>query len=1163
MGSLLQTLLSNPGNFPLYTNSQRGIINPNNQNPRLIPFGRDIPGGGSSNQPYGIKKNYPVGIKGTINDFANTYEDVFEPNGKNEFIIRGGTLAPLRALRDALRLTNFFTDLKSPKGLLFLAKQNLLSRIGTKTESSKGLGYLGSFLNEGAYTPLSTIGQALIGFAGGHLNKQGLDPTGLLAFANINKYQEIIAKNQDAFTKPFNFSDNRLTSLYTYTIDRDLSAGNSFNGVKGYSLIPSNDILIQYGGGPGSILGIGSTTIKYATDNGGVIPINAINRLKKNTIASFKHTKLSNSDYKEFKGNVSATALQQLYLSSNFYNRYQTFTDPRDWMFPTNMSKKYIDAVTGVGTPIPNKNLLRLVERTEKTIITGNAVSDRYINRLNKKGDEADKKATKNEERRENQQKRQAVRDEKKLEKRTQKYLDQVKKWDEEDNKPPNPTRKEKKENLALFRLQNDLMPLEERLERQGYTRQQIKDAKNDKKVIDNLNKSVSKENQKISEENQKKENQKNKEAQEEANRIGRENELEMQKLLKDDQKIREKEAREAREKDKELTKKLDKINQEYLKATELSREEKKAQRKKDREALKTSRLEKKEELERLQQIQKEANQIGKNNEKELKNLLKESNQARKQQIETEAKRSKILKQNLKGIIRQTTEHSETFVFTFGANHYNYQNYNNSVYDNFKDPKDNDGLFRLTPRLDLDTYLKKNSKYHTKGGYYLNQEPLGATHAYIALGGKDGKGFYLDDYNTYGFDWKAGEHWKYTKNYYPSVYETDEEGKPTLVPEDINWEDLYNNRTPAQLYNYYNSTVNFPTPLGATLNSPIKAGDLTTLTEYQYSTKYNFSSTPPRFNGYHYRYTKDFNPSVYQTDEEGKPTLIPRDKLKEYLTKRDPNHTSTPDNNDSIINGGQYILKNVYTDFQGSNPNPSVYESKYNAETDEIDIVVKTKVNNGTYGTGKNPSHVWESTNPIPYRKSFESITTTATEYDKTNTIDSESLITLSIGVLTGAEVSSSYTFTAYIDSLDDNYSATWNKQKYSGRGENFYRYGGFDRSMNLSFTVVANNSTELSTNYTQLNSLAGSLSPSYSGQGYMMGNLHTLTIGNYVKNLYGIIEGLSYSNLADSVWETKTNKISSIIIKELPKYISVSGIKFTPIHSFRPEFKKQYINMS
>lgn len=1136
MGSLLQTLLSNPGNFPLYTNSQRGIINPNNQNPRLIPFGRDIPGGGSSNQPYGIKKNYPVGIKGMINDFANTYEDVFEPNGKNEFIIRGGTLAPLRALRDALRLTNFFTDLKSPKGLLFLAKQNLLSRIGTKTESSKSLGYLGGFLNEGAYTPLSTIGQALIGFAGGHLNKQGLDPTGLLAFANINKYQEIIAKNQDAFTKPFNFSDNRLTSLYTYTVDRDLSAGNSFNGVKGYSLIPSNDILIQYGGGPGSILGIGKTTIKYATDNGGVIPINAINRLKKNTIVSFKHTKLNNSDYKEIKGNISATALQQLYLSSNFYNRYQTFTDPRDWMFPTNMSKKYVDAVTGVGTPIPNKNFLRLIEHTEKTIITGNTVSDRYINRLDKKADKADKKSLQNETRKKDQQKREEARYKVKLDKKNKEYLKNVQKWEDEDNKAPNLTRKEKKERLAVFRYENDLFSLEEKLEQGRYTREEFKDAKNDKKVIDNLNKSVSKENQKRQ------------------NRIERTNDQELQRLLKEGKKAKEKEAREAAKKDKELTKKLDKINKEYLKSTELSREEKRAQRKKDREALKKINLEKKAELQKLQQAQKEANQIEKNKEKKLKNLLKESNKARRQQIETEAKRSKILKQNLKGIIRQTTEHSETFVFTFGANHYNYQNYNNSVYDNFKDPKDNDGLFRLTPRLDLDTYLKKNSKYHTKGKYYLNQEPLGATLAYITLGGKNGKGFYLNDFNLYGFDWEAGEHWRYTKNYYPSVYQTDEEGKPTLVPEDPFWEDLYDKRTPAQLYNYIESTFIFSNPLGATNNSPINSVDQTTLLAYQ--SKYGFFKTHPKFNGYHYRYTKDFNPSVYKTNDDGTPSLLPRDDVKTYLSKRDLNHTSTPENDNTIINNGQYILKSTYTDFQIKNPNPSVYEKyKDQLDNDEIQKAVRQEVIDGEYLTGKNPSHIWESGNRIPKAKSLSEIKTK--QYDTTsNQIDNSSLIDMSIGILKGDGTIIPINFTAYIDNLDDNYSATWNKQKYSGRGENFYRYGGFDRSINLSFTVVANNSTELIENYSSLNTLAGSLSPSYSGNGYMMGNLHKLTIGNYVNNLYGIIEGLSYSNLADSVWETTPGH-------ELPKYISVSGIKFTPIHSFRPEIQKQYIFMS
>jgi hypothetical protein len=99
-------------------------------------------------------------------------------------------------LKMLLRLTKFFADIKNPKGLLFLAKENILSRIGTKTEASKGAGYAGGALNEGAYTPLSTIGQALIGFAGGHLNKQGLDPTGLFPGASINKYQDIIAENQ-------------------------------------------------------------------------------------------------------------------------------------------------------------------------------------------------------------------------------------------------------------------------------------------------------------------------------------------------------------------------------------------------------------------------------------------------------------------------------------------------------------------------------------------------------------------------------------------------------------------------------------------------------------------------------------------------------------------------------------------------------------------------------------------------------------------------------------------------------------------------------------------------------------------------------------------------------------------------------------------------------
>jgi hypothetical protein len=270
MGSFLQKLLTNPEDFKFYTGNQKGAVSPNNQNPRTIPFGRDRVGGKDSNQPY-IKK-------GLLNV---SLDSAFY----NDFTIRGGILAPLNALEDVARLTKYFADIKNPKGLLFLAKENILSRIGTKTEASKGLGYAGGALNEGAYTPLSTIGQALIGFAGGHLNKQGLDPTGLFPGASINKYQDIIAENQINRGDNFDFSDNRLTSLYTYIVTSSFAPGNNFNGVKGYSLAPSNNILIQYEGGSDSVLGIGKTNIKYATKNDGANKLTVFD--KKNDINSF------------------------------------------------------------------------------------------------------------------------------------------------------------------------------------------------------------------------------------------------------------------------------------------------------------------------------------------------------------------------------------------------------------------------------------------------------------------------------------------------------------------------------------------------------------------------------------------------------------------------------------------------------------------------------------------------------------------------------------------------------------------------------------------------------------------------------------------------------------------------------------------------------------
>jgi hypothetical protein len=251
---------------------------------KSLKFGKDRPSGGDSNQPY-IKK-------GLINDSLN-------PTLYNDFILRGGILAPLSAAEDVVRLTKYFADIKNPTGLLFAAKQNLLSRTGTKTESSKGIGYAGGALNEGVYNPLSTLAEAGIVFAGGHLNKQGIDPTGLIPGLGIITYQDAIKQNQFNRSPKLQLENNRLISL-TSAITNDKGVGLSY--VKGYSLnAPGNDVLLSYTGGAGSDLGIGNTNIKFATSNNNTV----LKSLKTPSFNSDSSTTslFSTWDYKQISSN--------------------------------------------------------------------------------------------------------------------------------------------------------------------------------------------------------------------------------------------------------------------------------------------------------------------------------------------------------------------------------------------------------------------------------------------------------------------------------------------------------------------------------------------------------------------------------------------------------------------------------------------------------------------------------------------------------------------------------------------------------------------------------------------------------------------------------------------------------------------------------------------
>ena len=154
--------------------------------------------------------------------------------------------------------------------------------------------------------------------------------------------------------------------------------------------------------------------------------------------------------------------------------------------------------------------------------------------------------------------------------------------------------------------------------------------------------------------------------------------------------------------------------------------------------------------------------------------------------------------------------------------------------------------------------------------------------------------------------------------------------------------------------------------------------------------------------------------------------------------------------------------------------------------------------------------------------------------------------------------------FRAFIDSMDDSYTADWSSQKFAGRAENLYNYQGFDRKFNLSWTVAAQSKQELMPMYQKLNYLASVCAPDYSADGYMRGNLIELTVGGYLFNQVGIMTGINYTVPMESPWEIAINETSNTgatksdqSVKELPFMIKVSGFNFIPIHNFVPNVQK------
>jgi hypothetical protein len=144
--------------------------------------------------------------------------------------------------------------------------------------------------------------------------------------------------------------------------------------------------------------------------------------------------------------------------------------------------------------------------------------------------------------------------------------------------------------------------------------------------------------------------------------------------------------------------------------------------------------------------------------------------------------------------------------------------------------------------------------------------------------------------------------------------------------------------------------------------------------------------------------------------------------------------------------------------------------------------------------------------------------------------------------------------FRSYIDSFSDSYSSKWKDITYMGRGESFKKYDGFDRDISMAFTVVAHSQREMCGIYEKLNTLASSVAPTYTSAGYMAGNLVKMSVGGYIREQYGIITGFTYDIPEEASWEL-TIGAAAAIKDELPMMIKVTGLKFTPIYDFVPQY--------
>jgi hypothetical protein len=113
------------------------------------------------------------------------------------------------------------------------------------------------------------------------------------------------------------------------------------------------------------------------------------------------------------------------------------------------------------------------------------------------------------------------------------------------------------------------------------------------------------------------------------------------------------------------------------------------------------------------------------------------------------------------------------------------------------------------------------------------------------------------------------------------------------------------------------------------------------------------------------------------------------------------------------------------------------------------------------------------------------------------------------------------------------------------GRGEDFFIYQGYSRTIGFGFRVAVENPKDLVPLYNKLNALASQVYPDYSQGGVMRTSVTRVTVGDYLYRVPGFIESVNITVNQDSSWEINDGY-------QLPHYLDVQ-IAFKPIHETMP----------